>query len=52
MITTETWWESIFSGPLALGINREKIQLLESEGFLYLQNQQSYELENDENSGL
>lgn len=38
MITTQTWWESIFSGPLAHGINHEKLHLLENEDFLYLQN--------------
>lgn len=38
MITTETWWESIFSGPLAYGINKEKLQMLENEDFLYLSN--------------
>lgn len=38
MITTETWWESIFSGPLAHGINEEKLQLLENEEFLYFKN--------------
>ncbi|MET4559453.1 hypothetical protein [Lysinibacillus parviboronicapiens] len=34
--TTGTWWESIFSGPLAHGICEEKISLLQDEAFLYL----------------
>lgn len=36
MMTTETWWESIFSGVLAYGINEEKLHLLQDEAFLYL----------------
>lgn len=35
MMLTETWWESIFSGALAYGINEEKLHLLEDEAFLY-----------------
>ncbi|MEX3746266.1 hypothetical protein [Lysinibacillus xylanilyticus] len=34
--TTGTWWESIFSGPLAHGISEEKLLLLQDEAFLYL----------------
>lgn len=34
--TTGTWWESIFSGPLAHGICEEKILLLQDEAFLFL----------------
>ncbi|MGE7693251.1 hypothetical protein ACQKNC_03925 [Lysinibacillus sp. NPDC094177] len=34
--TTGTWWESIFSGPLAHGICEEKLLLLQDEAFLYL----------------
>lgn len=36
MMMTETWWESIFSGALAHGINEEKMHLLQDEAFLYL----------------
>ncbi|WP_169778072.1 hypothetical protein [Lysinibacillus contaminans] len=36
MMMTETWWESIFSGALAHGINEEKVHLLQDEAFLYL----------------
>ena len=39
MISTDTWWESIFSGPLAYGINQEKIRLLEDEQFLYFKHE-------------
>lgn len=35
MITTETWWEEIFSGALAIGINEQKTYQLEDESFLY-----------------
>ncbi|GLC87695.1 hypothetical protein [Lysinibacillus piscis] len=38
MTTTETWWESIFSGPLAYGICEEKLWRLQDETFLYLSN--------------
>lgn len=34
--TTGTWWESIFSGPLAHGVCEEKLMLLQDEAFLYL----------------
>ena len=34
--STGTWWESIFSGPLAHGICEEKLLLLHDEAFLYL----------------
>lgn len=36
MMMTETWWESIFSGALAHGINEDKLHLLQDEAFLYL----------------
>ncbi|WP_195891646.1 hypothetical protein MHH70_07710 [Metasolibacillus sp. FSL H7-0170] len=35
MIITETWWEAIFSGPLSIGINEQKLLELEDESFLY-----------------
>lgn len=34
--TTSAWWETIFTGVLSIGINEEKIHLLENEEFLYL----------------
>lgn len=54
MISTKYWWEEIFSGPLAIGINEEKIHQLEDESFLYFkehlpqedEHQSSEELEN------
>lgn len=46
MTTTGTWWESIFSGPLAHGICEEKILLLQDEAFLYLS---TIPVENEEN---
>ena len=35
MITTETWWGEIFSGPLSIGLNEQKLAQLEDESFLY-----------------
>lgn len=35
MIITETWWETIFSGVLAIGINENKLHQLEDESFLF-----------------
>ncbi len=43
MISTETWWEKIFSGPLSIGLNGEKVHQLEDESFLFL-NQEEEEL--------
>lgn len=37
MTTTETWWEEIFEGDLALGINKERLAELEDEHFLYFE---------------
>ncbi len=38
MLKTKTWWESLFSGDLSIGISVERHQELEDEDFLYLQN--------------
>ncbi len=38
MIITETWWETIFSGVLAIGIDEKKLHQLEDESFLFLKN--------------
>jgi hypothetical protein len=35
MITTETWWETIFEGHLAHGINKERFVEYDEENFLY-----------------
>lgn len=35
MMMTETWWETIFSGALSIGVNETKLQELEDESFLY-----------------
>lgn len=35
MLKTETWWETIFSGVLEIGINKEKLVELADESFLY-----------------
>ncbi|ETP68584.1 hypothetical protein [Planococcus glaciei] len=29
------WWEPIFSGELEVGLNKEKLDSLEQESFLY-----------------
>jgi len=49
MISTENWWEQIFSGPLAIGINEEKVHQLEDESFLFLSEDELPQLNNDEN---
>lgn len=40
MTTTETWWEDIFEGNLALGINKERLAELEDENFLYFEEEE------------
>ncbi|MBD8026644.1 hypothetical protein H9636_08240 [Ureibacillus sp. Re31] len=40
MISTDTWWEKIFSGPLSIGLNEEKVHQLEDESFLFLKEEQ------------
>lgn len=35
MTETETWWEPIFTGAIALGLNKERMNELEEESFLY-----------------
>ena len=37
MTQTETWWEPIFQGTMALGLNKNRINELEEESFLYFQ---------------
>ncbi|WP_342463300.1 hypothetical protein NST62_02890 [Ureibacillus sp. FSL K6-8385] len=50
MVTTKYWWEDVFTGPLAIGINEEKIHQLEDESFLYFKGQSTNEdEENDTN---
>lgn len=40
MISTNTWWEEIFSGPLSIGLNEEKVHLLKDESFIFLSNEE------------
>lgn len=47
MITTDTWWESLFSGDLSIGLSLERQQELEDEGFLYLQNTERFEQQDE-----
>lgn len=35
MTTTQSWWEDIFEGDLALGINKERLAELDDENFLF-----------------
>ena len=44
MMKTETWWETIFSGVLEIGINKDKLVELADESFLYF-TQDELELE-------
>lgn len=41
MLVTETWWEDIFSGALAIGLNEQKLRQLEDESFLYFNDSQT-----------
>lgn len=40
MIETETWWETIFTGAFAMGINKERLSELDEESFLYFKEDQ------------
>lgn len=40
MTETETWWEPIFTGAFALGFNKERMNELEEESFLYFKEDQ------------
>jgi len=40
MTTTGTWWEEVFEGHLALGINKERLSELEEESFLYFEHEE------------
>lgn len=44
MEENKNWWEPVFSGELEIGLNKEKIQDLEEESFLYY-GQQTHEME-------
>jgi hypothetical protein len=46
MTETETWWETIFTGAFAMGINKERLSELEEESFLYFKEEQG-EMENN-----
>lgn len=39
------WWEPVFSGQLAIGLNKEKLEDIEQEAFLYY-GQHNQEMEN------
>ncbi|VDG97302.1 Uncharacterised protein [Lysinibacillus sphaericus] len=40
MTTTDTWWETIFEGNLAAGLNKERMNELEEEHFLYFRDEE------------
>ncbi|WP_194841529.1 hypothetical protein [Sporosarcina obsidiansis] len=46
MQTQDIWWENVFEGHLAHGFNKERMEELDHEGFLYFENQQAEELVN------
>ena len=48
MIITETWWETIFSGVLAIGIDEKKLHQLEDESFLFFKEQLPENSDNQE----
>ncbi|WP_342525986.1 hypothetical protein MKY84_10680 [Chryseomicrobium sp. FSL W7-1435] len=35
MNETRNWWEEVFTGPISLGLNKEKMAELEEEQFIY-----------------
>ncbi|WP_422123702.1 hypothetical protein DHX103_02515 [Planococcus sp. X10-3] len=35
MNESTNWWEPIFSGQLEIGLNKEKLENIEEEAFLY-----------------
>lgn len=35
MDETKNWWEPVFTGELEIGLNKEKLQDVEEEAFLY-----------------
>lgn len=43
MTKTETWWEPIFSGNLSLGLNKERLAELEEESFIYFNDTEEIE---------
>jgi hypothetical protein len=45
MIQTTTWWETIFTGPFEMGLNKDRISELDEESFLYFKEEYD-ELEN------
>ncbi|WP_198038590.1 hypothetical protein [Planococcus lenghuensis] len=32
---TENWWETIFAGTLEVGLNKERLEDIDEESFLY-----------------
>lgn len=52
MISTENWWEQIFSGALAIGINEEKMHQLEDESFLFLREEELPQLNIEDQNEL
>lgn len=52
MLKTETWWESLFTGDLSIGIVLERQQELEDEKFLYLQSLDNVDIHENPSSQL
>ncbi|WP_168214720.1 MULTISPECIES: hypothetical protein [unclassified Lysinibacillus] len=50
MIITETWWGEIFSGPLSIGVNEQKLAQLEDESFLYFDELTATTLNDEQNT--
>jgi hypothetical protein len=49
MTETATWWETIFTGAFAMGINKERLSELDEESFLYFKEVQD-EMEMERNN--
>lgn len=35
MNETRNWWEEVFTGPISLGLNKDRMLELEEEQFIY-----------------
>lgn len=40
MANQSNWWEPIFSGELEIGLNKEKLEEIDQEAFLYFDENQ------------
>lgn len=43
MNETANWWEEVFTGPMSLGLNKERLNELQEESFIYFQSDTTIE---------